>query len=119
MLFSYVAGALSLGSGLSVGVSTGVGEASDSWLGITSALGVDVSSGSPCGAGAGSGVVGSTLEVGVSSVVSTVGSSVPADANVPYIGIAPNVNTTASIRHSSLPDLEKLFCFLNLVSSLS
>ena len=119
MLLSYVAGLLSVGSRLSVGVSLGVGESSGSWLGVTSALGAGVVSGSPCGAGAGSGVVGSTLEVGVSSVVSTVGSSVPADANVPYIGIAPTVNTTASIRHSSLPDLEKLFRFLNLVSSLS
>jgi len=93
MLFAYV---VFFGSGLTVG----------------SALGVGAVSGSPCGAGAGSGVSGSTLGVGVSTAVSMAGSSVPADTNV------PNINTTASTRHSSLPDLEKLFRSLNLVPSL-
>ena len=119
MLFAYV---VPSGAGLSVGVSPGVGEASGSPLGVTSALGVGVASGSPCGAGAaaGSGVSGSTFGIGVSLAVSAVGSSVPADANVPYTGIAPNVSTTASIRHNNLPAFEILFrFFLNLVPSLS
>jgi len=126
MLFAYV---VFSGSGLSAGSAPGVGEAFGSWLGITSPLGVVVASCSTLGIGiaaslgagvvAGSGLTVSVLGAGVSSVVSTAGLSVPAEANVPYTGIAPNVNTTASIRHSSLPDLEKLFRSLNLVSSLS
>jgi len=111
MLFAYV---VFSGSGLSVGVSLGVGEASDSWLGV------DVASGSPCGAGAaaGSGVTGSTLGAGVSPIVSTVGSSVPAE--MLYAGIAPNVNTTTNTRHNSLPAFEILFrFFFKLVPSLS
>lgn len=108
---------VSAGSELGSGMASGSVLSSGSALGAAddanpSGSGLDVVSDSSLCAGVFS-IVGATC---VSPVISAVDCcpSVSAVAKVPYIGMIFVISNTTSIRHSHLPALEKLLCFLFL-----